>query len=554
MTAKFKVTQAEFGQQFNMEREYVVVVHKGVDLEAFDAEMAASTGNSAIPKRSVDVVNPRIGSKRMTHWSLTEDEVRNLRTDPRVLSVEIPVDQRDDLKMIKFASQTADFTKTTAVDNAYTNWGLRRCIAETNIYGDGATAPDNNYQYALDGTGVDIVIQDSGIEVGHPEWLDSNGVSRLQQINWYTASGLPGVQDANHYRDWDGHGTHCAGIAAGRRYGWAKGAHIYSQKLNGLEGPGDSGGIPIADAFDAIRLWHAAKTNGRPTVVNMSWGYGATISGDPTGGLLYNDNTGVMDSWIYGDAGKSTAFEVWQTTGVVVPVILGTFRRLPVRVPSVDAEIDDMIAAGIHICIASGNDYYVNYNYVDPLNPGHYNDAVYIGGSTYYYHRGSSPRTTTSNDDCFIVGNIDVDVLNSQDKIAASSTSGPAVSIMAPGTDIVSATSNINDGYATTEHPDDSNYLIMNISGTSMAAPQVAGVCAQHLQVQPNLTPAQLWSKVTNESKSVVYDIDPGTQPDYYNYFDRALYGSPNRMLYSKYGKQPITYSSVALNGSVQIT
>ena len=533
-----------------IEKEYVVVVKKGIDLSEVDSEIAASTGSGPIPNRSVDIANPRIGSKRMTHWMLTDEEAAQLSTDPRILSVEIPAEKRDDIQMVKFASQTADFTKTTSI-SGYTNWGLRRCIESTNIYG-ADTVTTGDYEYALDGTGVDIVIQDSGIQVGHPEWLDANGETRLQTIDWYAASGLSGTQSANHDRDWDGHGSHCAGITAGKLFGWAKGAHIYAQKLGGLEGPGDSGGIPVADAFDAIRLWHAAKTNGRPTVVNMSWGYGSTIAGDPTGGLLYNDVTTNMDAWSYGATNYATAIEAWQNAGVVVPVIQGIFRRIPARVASVDAEIDDMIAAGIHVCIASGNDYYVNY--LDPglgIN-GHYNDEVYIGGTTYYYHRGSSPRST-GTDDCFVVGNIDTDVLSNQDKVAASSTSGPMTNIHAPGTNIVSSCSTVNDGYSTQSHPDDPAYLIMNISGTSMASPQVAGVCAQHLQAQPNLTPTQLVTKMYNDSKSVIFDQAVGTQPDYFNSYDRALYGAPNRMLYTRYGQQPITSTRTSVSGSVTI-
>ena len=48
------------------EREYVVVVNRGEDLEAFDAELEASTGSGPIPNRSVEVANPRPGSDRMT--------------------------------------------------------------------------------------------------------------------------------------------------------------------------------------------------------------------------------------------------------------------------------------------------------------------------------------------------------------------------------------------------------------------------------------------------------------------------------------------------------
>ena len=55
-------------------------------------------------------------------------------------------------------------------------------------------------------------------------------ISRVQQIDWYTASGLSGTQSANFYRDRDGHGTHCAGIAAGKTYGWAKRVQMFMLK------------------------------------------------------------------------------------------------------------------------------------------------------------------------------------------------------------------------------------------------------------------------------------------------------------------------------------
>ena len=41
------------------------------------------------------------------------------------------------------------------------------------------------------------------------------------------------------------------------------------------------------------------------------------------------------------------------------------------------------------------------------------------------------------------------------------------------------------------EYPNDNGYKIANISGTSMAAPQVAGVLALWCQLNPGATPAQ---------------------------------------------------------------
>ena len=385
------------------------------------------------------------------------------------------------------------------------------------IFGDGNTPAQDNP--ALAGTSGYVV--------------STAGTSRVQQIDWYTASGLSGIQSADHYRDADGHGTHCAGISAGKTYGWAKGAHIYSQKLAGLEtlSGSDGTGIPIASAFDAIRLWHNAKSNGRPTVVNMSWGYGSKQTVDPTSGTYRGT------PWNYG-SDYTTRADLWAATGVST-TFFGSMT-LPVRVPSVDAEIEDMIDAGIHVCIAAGNNRYK----ADLPTGTDYNNSVVFGGSTYQYHRGSSPFSN----DAFMVGNIDAEVNLGVDKIAGSSTRGPAINIYAPGDNIMSTSSVLADAlYTLLDYPGDSTYKIMSIGGTSMASPQVAGVCALHLQVQPDLTPEQLKDKVISDSKSVISTT--GSETDYEDY-ENSLLGGPNRMLYSRYGSN----TPWAITGTINIS
>ncbi|MGY8864245.1 MAG: S8 family serine peptidase [Methylophagaceae bacterium] len=519
-----------------MEKEYIVVVHRGIDLKTFDAELSATSGAGPIPNRSVDIANPRPGSTRMTHWMLTDEEATTLSNDPRVLSVEIPPEQRDDIELVKNASQTGTFYRSISgsalTTPSYVNWGLRRCIETTNVYGSNNTVA-GNYDYALDGTGVDVVIQDSGIDPNHPEFNVASSGSRIKQIDWYTESGLSGIQSADHYRDADGHGTHCAGIAAGKTYGWAKGADVYSQKLAGLEtlSGSDGTGIPIASAFDAIRLWHNAKSNGRPTVVNMSWGYGSKQTVDPTSGTYRGT------PWNYG-SDYTTRADLWAATGVST-TFFGSMT-LPVRVPSVDAEIEDMIDAGIHVCIAAGNNRYK----ADLPTGTDYNNSVVFGGSTYQYHRGSSPFSN----DAFMVGNIDAEVNLGVDKIAGSSTRGPAINIYAPGDNIMSTSSVLADAlYTLLDYPGDSTYKIMSIGGTSMASPQVAGVCALHLQVQPDLTPEQLKDKVISDSKSVISTT--GSETDYEDY-ENSLLGGPNRMLYSRYGSN----TPWAITGTINIS
>ena len=88
--------------------------------------------------------------------------------------------------------------------------------------------PCYNYDYVLDGTGVDMVIMDTGIKQIIPEWQDPDGVPRLQQIDWFAESGVSGTQPTNFYTDTNGHGTHCIGTMAGKYFGWAKNARIYN--------------------------------------------------------------------------------------------------------------------------------------------------------------------------------------------------------------------------------------------------------------------------------------------------------------------------------------
>lgn len=536
-----------------MEREYTVIATAREYLPDLEAEITASSGAGPIPSRSVDVANPRLGSKIQTHFMLTDEEAQALRADPRVRAVEIPPDQRDDISIGLNASQRGVFARQGGLDSSYVNWGLRRCVSETNNYVDvdvRSTTVDGTYEYAIDGRGVDVVVQDSGIDPNHPDWNDYNGTSRLQQIDWYTASGLPGTQSANHYRDLDGHGSHCASTAAGLLYGWAKGAHIYSQKLAGLEtlSGGDGTGIPIGDAFDCIRLWHNAKTNGRPTVVNMSWGYGANVTGDPTGGTYRGT------AWTYGvDYNTRTALQA--ATGVSQNYFSGgTSHRIPVRVASVDAEVDDMIADGIHVCIAAGN----NLHKADLPAGADYDNEVTFAGNTRTYHRGSSPYSL----EAFMVGNIDSGAQTSSgttdnsiilDQTSASTTRGPGVNIFAPGTDIMAATSIDYDtgSYTVTDYPGSPGQPIMSISGTSMASPQVCGVVAQHLQVFPNLTPAQMQSRIFNDTQAVLFTTSSDT--DYERIYD-SLMGAPNRMLYSRYGKQAITTNAVSILDSISVT
>ena len=66
------------------QREYNVVVKQGTDLQEVEQDLKGPSGSTTIPSRSVDVVNARPGSTRITSFALTEQEVAQLQTDNRI--------------------------------------------------------------------------------------------------------------------------------------------------------------------------------------------------------------------------------------------------------------------------------------------------------------------------------------------------------------------------------------------------------------------------------------------------------------------------------------
>ena len=499
-------------------KQYNVALKADIDYDGFWNDMESETdGLLYIPNRSIEFTNERPASLRQCWYLLTDEEAELLRGDDRVYCVEIPPEFRTDIIMAPRTTQTGDFTKTSSDSGAYLNWGLIRSSNSTNVYGTGTTVT-SSYQYTLDGTGVDVVIQDSGLQVDHPEFQDSSGNSRVYQIDWGTTSGLGFIQNANHYRDYNGHGTHVAGIAAGKTYGWAKNARIYSVKLNGLEGSGDgSTGISTTYAFDCIKIWHTAKAGSRPTVVNMSWGY---LSGYNSVTSLNYRGTSYTDASTTGNSSyRLSNYGLNPSSGANI----GWTYAANVRVGSVDVDIEELITAGVIVCIAAGN----RSHKIDSSGGTDYNNYVVTDNGTKYYHRGSSPMSPNA----IIVGSSDSTAYSSTlDQKATYSEAGPGVTIYAPGTDIMSSTSNTNS-FSGQSYYLNASYKQCNISGTSMASPQVAGVSALVLQLNPSYTPAQVKASLTSNATATIYTT--GLNNDWSS--TRSLLGSSQYFLYANY-------------------
>jgi serine protease len=528
-------------------REYNVALKKDVNYDEFWNDMESDTdgGKLYIPNRAVEFTNERPASLRQCWYLLTEEEAETLRQDDRVFCVEIPPEQRDDIIMGHRLTQKSEFTKTTSDSGVYVNWGLIRSNFSTNVFGSGTSPVINaNYDYTLTGAGVDVIIQDSGIQVDHPEFQDSFGNNRVQQVNWGTLSGLF-TQNVNHYRDYDGHGTHVAGIVAGKTYGWAKDAKIYSLKVSGLEGSGDSGtGVSVTYAFDAIKIFHRDKAKDpvmgckRPTVVNMSWGYGhyyTSISWMNYRGTTYDS--------------ASASDELFRYTNLGLPPAAGgggSTYSTNVRVSSVDTDVEELIDAGVIVCIAAGN----RSHKIDVSGGSDYNNYIVTNNSasgSVYYHRGSSPYSTRA----FMVGSLDSDTYDADlDQKASYSETGPGVNIYAPGTNIMSATSTTNSwGAGSQNYYLNASYKQTNISGTSMASPQVCGVAALFLQNNPTASATQVKSSLISRAQIAVYT---GSNSSSYNNI-RALQGSIPRALYNPYGGTNQLQFSGSLNISANI-
>jgi subtilisin family serine protease len=243
---------------------------------------------------------------------------------------------------------------------------------------------------------------------GVTAYVVDTGIALGKDFEDGLGAGTTVIKDGNGTRDCNGHGTHVAGTIGGQTYGVAKEVSLVPVRVLDCGGFGTTSGL-IA-GLDWVVAHHQA---GRPAVANLS------LSGP--------------------------------------------------RNASLDAAVARVIADGVTVAVAAGN---------DGGNACNFSPARVPGALT----AGATDRT---------------------DRRASFSNTGVCVDLFAPGVDVTS------DWPGGTE----------TISGTSMASPHVAGVAALVLAAHRSWLPAAVTAEIVRQSTPNVV-VAPGT-------------GSPNRLLYA---------------------
>jgi hypothetical protein len=490
-------------------REYIVTV---ADPKVWDTLWNEITvdglGDNYIPRRSVEVLNERPFNDFCAHFNLTDDEAKELRNDPRVQYVELQADLQEDVAKGFLTYRPGVYDKSYTTTAVMKNWGLIRSSSVADPFAGTTSLTTEFNSYDLEGEGVDLVVMDSGIEPGHPEFAvnaDGTGGTRVVNFDWYSL-GVPGTPTSaaigGYLGDSDGHGSNCASIAAGNTCGWASKATIYSLRIfsgNSIRTGSYLGAINSDIAYDLVRAFHLQKlAQGikRPTVCANSWGYYASYSG--------------MTKTVY----RGQEFITTARNAAYGQV---NYYH-PYKLNYLDVSVDNAADAGVVMVGSAGN----YYHKIDvPGGQDYDNYWVYGGFENVYYHRGSSPTCASS---MINVGALDNSAVEQK---AYFSESGPRVDIYAPGVMIMGAYA--NKPYQTYPVPDPRNnsYYLNKISGTSQASPQVSGIVCCLLSARPSATIPQIKAWLTDTSAKNLLVEGPDTS--YTN--QHGLQGGNNRIL-----------------------
>jgi len=513
------------------EKIYIVTLHKKEDLEGFYTEMK-DNGFRLNMKRPIS---------RNTQYWMTEEQAVELRKDNRVWDVEL----LESLKWERNANRepytiSGQFGKNTLGGATVRQWGQVHCAGNDGQRGKGSFGYNDVLSTSVDifdnGEHVDVVICDDPISYDSEEWYSpSKGVSRLVQYQWFNElNTIVNSIDDDGQTEPTGtitygtnaatpeyHGIHVAGTAAGQFYGWANESNIYNLTVTDPWPSGQQVGPYLI--FDYLRAFHLNKPINpitgykNPTITNHS--YGGFFTPNAGDALTFANINYIVYRGVQYNAGNPGP-SGWTSAGVEQDFGIKYIDKYNSHSAGIAADVEDAIEDGVVIVGAAGN----RDMHVAKFNDQDWNNIISTTSITTYYCRGSWPNTDDS-------GSIVTGSLSNEDDFRKSSFSnfGPGLDIFAPGSGIYSSFG--NTGGADTKYTQGSGNYKGNISGTSMASPQVAGVlaCAASRKERFTQDDARKYLNDTSKFNDMTVDAFGG------DYTDPTVgYGGPNQYLIAK--------------------
>ncbi|HEX2195774.1 MAG TPA: S8 family serine peptidase, partial [Actinomycetota bacterium] len=373
-------------------------------------------------------------------------------------------------------ASTVQYVEANRRIRLFTSSSHRATRGQTLLDG-GVTLPDGT---KIDGRGVGVAVVDSGVDGTHPDLASRMGgnVKIVCTSPQFVASGaLNGFQECRtpkevvEQEDTDhpsagGHGTHVAGIVAGTGSA-SNGTYHGAAPGATLYGVSVGTTVTVENGLDGLAwvLENHDRVSPAIKVVNNSWG---------------------------------SSYRKYQANG---DVLYSATWKLQ----------EELIAAGVTVVVAAGN---AGGNGNNPTTVAEcVNPTPGLVCVANYDDKGNGTRAGTISSDSSRGSRTDVE-------------SWPDVA--APGT-VITSTCRVTlpvcnaHGGIVTNPPN----LYASLSGTSMAAPHVAGIVAQLYQVDPSLTPARVEDLLEDTAHKFAFGSEYGlladpTNPDDTSSFEKG--------------------------------
>ncbi|KAJ9295056.1 hypothetical protein DTO271G3_6226 [Paecilomyces variotii] len=296
---------------------YIVVFKKHVTAEA------AAAHHSWVQDIHSDVENQRMELRKRSQFPFQDEMFEGLKHTYNIAgqlmgysghfddSVIEQVRRHPDVEYIERDAEVHTMEDSAVEKNA--PWGLARISHRDSL----TFSTFNKYLYANDGgEGVDVYVIDTGTNTDH---VDFEG-----RASW--GKTIPTGDDDV---DGNGHGTHCSGTIAGKKYGVAKKANVYAVKVLRSNGSGT-----MSDVVKGVE-WAATAHSKKVEAAKK---------------------------------GKAKGFK-----GSAANMSLGGGKSV-----TLDLAVNAAVDAGIHFAVAAGNDNADSCNY----SPAAAEKAVTVGAST----------------------------------------------------------------------------------------------------------------------------------------------------------------------------